>query len=138
MSALIQLSSLYRIEPLTGDNYPPWKEKMRWILFEQDLWEHASGEAKKPEPADTTNVTDPEKQAIADWMKRDQQAFVAISLHISDNYLVYTYGALTTHGAWLALLTIFEARGLLGIINVRQEFFPYLCSRGQTYGGAHT
>ena len=43
MSALIQPSSLYRIEPLTGDNYPAWKEKMRWILLEQDLWEHALG-----------------------------------------------------------------------------------------------
>ena len=42
MSALIQLSLLYWIEPLTGDNYPAWKEKMCWILFEQDLWEHAS------------------------------------------------------------------------------------------------
>jgi Domain of unknown function (DUF4219)/gag-polypeptide of LTR copia-type len=131
MCALIQSSLLYRIEPLTGDNYPPWKETMQWILFEQDLWEHASGEAKKPEPANTTNITDPEKQVIADWMKRDQQAFMAISLRISDDYLVYTYGALTTHGVWLALLTIFEARGPLGIINVCQDFFHIFVAEGR-------
>ena len=101
MSALIQPSSLYRIEPLTGDNYPMWKEKMRWILLEQDLWEHALGEAIKPELANTHKVTDSEKQVIADWMKKDQQAFVAISLCISDDYLVYTYSALMACGVWL-------------------------------------
>ena len=72
MSALIQPSSLYRIKPITGDNYPMWKEKMHWILLEQDLWEHASGEAMKPEPANTHKVTDSEKQVITDWMKKDQ------------------------------------------------------------------
>ena len=66
MSALIQLSLLYWIEPLTGDNYPMWKEKMCWILLEQDLWEHASGEAIKPEPDDMHKVTDSEKRAITD------------------------------------------------------------------------
>ena len=130
MSALIQLSSLYQIEPLTGDNYPAWKEKMRWILLEQDLWEHALGEAMKPEPADTHKVTDSEKWAIADWMKKDQQAFAAISLHISDDYLVYTYGASMACGVWLALLTIFETRGPLGIINVCWDFFHTFVAKG--------
>ena len=61
---------------------------MQWILLEQDLWEHVLGEAMKPELADTAKVTTPEKQVITDWMKRDQQAFTAISLLISD-VLVY-------------------------------------------------
>ena len=75
-------------------------------------------ETTKPEPADTAKVTASEKQAITDWMKRDQQAFAAISSQISDNYLVYTYSASMTCGVWLALLTIFEVRVPLGIINV--------------------
>ena len=103
---------------------------MRWILLEQDLWEHASGEAIKPEPDDTHKVTNSEKRAIADWMKKDQQAFAAISLCISDDYLVYTYGASTACGVWLALLTIFEARGLLGIINMHQDFFCTFVAEG--------
>ena len=65
------------------------------ILLEQDLWEHASGEAIKPEPDDTHKVTNSEKRVIADWIKKDQQAFAAIRLRISNNYLVYTYGAST-------------------------------------------
>ena len=130
MSALIQPSLLYWIEPLTGDNYPAWKEKMCWILLEQDLWEHASGEAIKPEPDDMHKVTDSEKRTIADWMKKDQQAFAAISLHISNDYLVYTYGASMARGVWLALLTIFEARGPLGIINVYQDFFCTFVAEG--------
>ena len=108
MSALIQPSSLYWIKPLTGDNYSAWKEKMCWILLEQDLWEHASGEAMKPEPANAHKVTDSEKQTIANWMKKDQQAFMAISLRISNNYLVYTYGASMAHGVLLWISLIFH------------------------------
>ena len=55
---------------------------------------------------------------------------MAISLHISDDYLVYTYGASTARGVWLALLTIFEARGPLGIINMRQDFFRTFVAEG--------
>ena len=44
----MQLSSLYQIDPLTGDNYSAWKENMHWILLEQDLWEHISWQAVKP------------------------------------------------------------------------------------------
>ena len=44
----MQLSSLYQIDPLTGNNYSAWKEKMHWILLEQDLWEHISWQAVKP------------------------------------------------------------------------------------------
>ena len=55
---------------------------------------------------------------------------MAISLQISNNYLVYTYSALTAHGVWLALLTIFEARGPLGIINVHHDFFCTFVAEG--------
>ena len=96
-TALTQPSSLYQIDLLTGDNYPAWKEKMRWILLEQGLWEHASGEAEMPVLADPDKVTGPEWKAIADWTRKDQQAFVAISLHISNDYLVYTYNATMAH-----------------------------------------
>ena len=63
-------------------------------------------------------------------MKKDQQAFTAISLRISDDYLVYTYGASMARGVWLALLTIFEARGPLGIINVCRDFFRTFVAEG--------
>ena len=122
-TALTQPSSLYQIDPFTGDNYPAWKEKMHWILLEQSLWEHALGEAEMLVPADPNKVTGPEWKVIADWTRKDQQAFAAISLCISNDYLVYTYNAMTARSVWLALLTIFQARGPLGIINVRRDFF---------------
>ena len=129
-TALTQPSSLYQIDPLTGDNYLAWKEKMHWILLEQGLWEHASGEAEIPVLADPDKVTGPERKAIADWTRKDQQAFAAISLHISDDYLVYTYDATMARSVWLALLTIFQARGPLGIINVRRDFFCTFAEEG--------
>ena len=70
-ATLMQPSSLYQIDPLTSDNYSAWKERIHWILLEQDLLEHISGQAVKPELADSQTVINPEKKkVIADWMKR--------------------------------------------------------------------
>ena len=129
-TALTQLSSLYQIDLLTSDNYLAWKEKMHWILLEQGLWEHASGEAEMPVPADPDKVTGPERKVIADWTRKDQQDFVAISLCISNDYLVYTYNAMMACSVWLALLTIFQARGPLGIINIHCDFFRTFAEEG--------
>jgi len=78
MSLVTQPSSLYRIDPLTGDNYLAWKEKLQWTLIEQDLWGHASGDAMRPTPQDKNNVTAVEMQVISDWEKKDQETYAAI------------------------------------------------------------
>jgi len=117
-------SNLYQIEPLIGGaNYSAWKMKLRWILIDQDLWGHVTGVDKRPEPVDTNVVTPAEQQEIIDWDRKDQQAYVAICLRISDDYIVYTYNTTTSKGVWDTLATIFEASGPIGIINTRREFF---------------
>ncbi len=60
---------------------------------------------------------------MTEWDQKDQQANVAICLRISDDYIVYTYNTTTSKGVWDALAMIFEASGLIGIINMRREIF---------------
>ena len=67
-------STLYRIEPLTGANYSAWKLKLRWVLIEQDLWGHVTGNVVWPVPADINAVTAAEQQSMDDWEQKDQQA----------------------------------------------------------------
>jgi len=125
-------SNLYRIEPLIGGaNYSTWKMKLRWILIDQDLWGHVTGVDKRPEPVDTNAVTPAEQQEIIDWDRKDQQAYAAICLRISDDYIVYTYNTTTSKGVWDALATIFEASGLIGIINTQREFFQTFAQEGE-------
>ena len=126
----IQPASLYRIDAFTGDNYAPWKEKIRWILIEQDLWGYVSGEVKKPVCTDPSKPTSHETEAIAEWNKRDQQAFATISLHISDAYLVYTHNAKTSHELWLTLAITFESKGPVGIVNTHRELFTTFAEEG--------
>ncbi len=110
-------SNLHRIEPLTGANYSTWKIKLRWILIDQDLWGYVTGVDKRPKPADMNTVTAVEQQEMTEWDRKDQQAYAAICLWISDDYIVYTYNTTTSKGVWDALMTIFEASGPIGIIN---------------------
>src|SRR6266481_3898951 len=116
-------SNLHRIEPLTGANYSACKIKLRWILIDQDLWGYVTGVDKQPEPVDMNTVTAVERQEMTEWDQKDQQAYAAICLRISNDYIVYTYNMTTSKGVWDALVTIFEASRLISIINTRREFF---------------
>ena len=83
-----------------------------------------------PVPANPNKVTGPEQKVIADWTRKDQQAFAMINLCISDDYLVYTYDARMACSVWQALLTIFQARGPLDIINICCDFFHTFAEEG--------
>src|SRR6266481_7772536 len=68
---------------------------------------------------------------MTEWDRKDQQAYAAICLRISDDYIVYTYNTTTLKGVWDALTTIFEASGPIGIINMRREFFRTFSQEGE-------
>ena len=123
--------TLYCIEPLTGANYSMWKLKLHWVLIKQELWGHVTRNMAWPVLADVNVVTAAEQQSIDDWEWRDQQAYVAICLRISDEYIVYTYNTTTATKVWDTLMTIFEANGLISIINTWQEFFHTFAQEGK-------
>src|SRR6266481_2383857 len=97
-------SNLHRIKPLTGANYSAWKIKLRWILIDQDLWGYVTGVNKQPELVDMNAITAAEQQEMIEWDQKDQQAYVAICLQISNDYIVYTYNMTTSKGIWDALV----------------------------------
>src|SRR6266481_9692306 len=123
--------NLHRIKPLTGANYSAWKIKLRWILIDQDLWGYVTRVDKRPEPVDTNTVTAMERQEMTEWDQKDQQAYAAICLRISDDYIVYTYNTTTSKGIWDALATIFEASRPIGVINTRCEFSRTFAQEGE-------
>ena len=123
--------NLHQIEPLTGANYSAWKLKLCWILIEQDLWCYVTGDVTRPVPVDTNSVTAVEWQQMAKWDWKDQQAYAAISLRISDDYIVYTYNTSTSKQVWDALTTLFEASILISIINTQHKFFWTFAQEGE-------
>ena len=102
---------------LTNTNYSMWKLKLCWVLIEQDLWGHVTGNVAQPVPANVNVVTAAEQQVIDNWEQKDQQAYAAICLCISNKYIVYTYNMTTAKKVWDTLMTNFEASGPIGIIN---------------------
>ena len=119
-TATISSSSLYRIEPLKGENYATWKVKMKLILMDTGMWGHADGTAQRPDPAEDTAV-------IRQWERDDQLALSAICLRVADTHLVYVSGAKTAAEAWRALSDMFEAKGPIGIVIARRKFFRAQC-----------
>ena len=82
-------TSTYKIDPLNGDNYTAWQQRLEWILDDLELWDVTTGAELMPMPADSAAVTAAEKQAIVVWKKQDKKAHKEICLRISDEYLVY-------------------------------------------------
>src|SRR6266481_2227139 len=68
---------------------------------------------------------------MTEWDQKDQQAYVAICLWISDDYIIYTYNTTTSKGIWDALVTIFEASRPISIINTQREFFRMFAQEGK-------
>ena len=66
-------ASTYKIDPLNGDNYTAWRQRLEWILDDLELWDVTTGAELMPMPADSVAVTAAEKQAIAVWKKQDKR-----------------------------------------------------------------
>ena len=100
------------------------------VLDDLDLWDIANGNEFKPIPADANNVQAAERQAMADWAKKDKKTRKENFLRISDERQVYIDDAMTGHEIWTRLQDIFEPRGAVGVINLRREFFRTFAEDG--------
>ena len=110
-------TSTYKIDPLNGDNYTAWRQRLEWILDDLELWDVTTGAEPMPMPADSAAVTAAEKQAIAVWKKQDKKARKEICLRISDEYLVYRNESPTAKSAWDTLQGIFESKASIGVVT---------------------
>ena len=63
-------------------------------------------------------------------MKYDHEAYIAICLHISDQYIVYSHGVKDAHDLWMILATIFKVKGPNGIMNTCCKFFHTFIEEG--------
>ena len=72
----------YKIDPLNGDNYTAWRQRLEWILDDLELWDITTGAQLMPMPADSAAVMAAERQAIAFWKKTDKKARKEICLQI--------------------------------------------------------
>ena len=116
-------ANTYKINPLSGDNYTAWWRCLKWILDDQELWEVTAGLETKLIPSKNNAITEGEKQAIADWRKKDKRVKKEICLRISDEYLVYIDQTMTVSELWTGLQSIFESKAAIGVVNLRREFF---------------
>ena len=109
--SLASNNTSHKIDPLNGDNYAAWQCCLKWILDDQDLWDITIGIEAEPTLTDPNNVTVAERQAIADWKRKDKKARKEICLHISDEHLIYIDQFMGSHTIWTRLQGIFESKG---------------------------
>ena len=128
--SLASANNSYKIDPLNRDNYSAWFCRLEWILDNLDLWDITIGADAEPVLADPSNITMAERQAIADWKKKDKKARKEICLHISDEHLVYIDQFMGSHAIWTRLQEIFESKGAVGIINLCCDFFHTFAKDG--------
>ena len=77
----------------------------------------------EPTPVDLNNVTEAERQVIADWKRKDKKVRKEICLCISDEHLIYIDQFMGSHTIWTRLQGIFKSKGAVRIVNLCQDFF---------------
>ena len=123
-------NTTFKIDPLNGDNYTAWRRCLMVILDDLELWDIANGSEMKPILTGVNETQAVERQAIADWIKKDKKTRKEIFLCISDEHQVYIDDAMTGYEIWTRLQDIFESRGAVGVVNLRREFFRTFAEDG--------
>lgn len=125
----------FKIEALTGaENWQTWKVRLSDILNDADLWDYVSGELSCPSPP-SPNATAEAKaeieKTIKEWRSKDRRALTAIRLRVADKILIYVKAAQTSHDTWKKLETMYEAQGVLAIVQARRKMFRAACTKDQ-------
>ena len=112
-------NNTYKINPLNGDNYMAWSQRLEWILDNLDLWDVTIGRETEPLLVNADKITVIEQQETNDWRKRDKKAKKEICLKVADEQLVYINQTMSAFAVWTSLQAIFESKGAMGIVNLR-------------------
>lgn len=87
------------IEPLTYDNYNTWKNSMRMVLIDADLWYFATN---SPPNQSTTP-----KSTVAEYNTKTMKALAKIYLNCSKEVQPYLYDRNSGYEAWTHLQELF-------------------------------
>lgn len=123
-------STFLRIEMLQAHNWLPWKRRVNAVACEKGLDGYFTGTNPRPVPKDPKAVTDEEKKTIATWEKEDRKAQGILILTISDSEMIHITGATSAKEMWDQLRTVKEARGVVGIMSARRQFYRIRAEEG--------
>ena len=119
--------SMYKIEPLTKDNWVGWKQHVWSLLEERDFDGYANSTIIRP--------TEAAKQVA--WDKKDRAAMRGIKLCIGDKNMGHILSTKTSKQMWDHLVQIRERRGTQGILSAQRQLHRTVAEEGAEIGRAH-
>ncbi|HEV7737029.1 MAG TPA: DDE-type integrase/transposase/recombinase [Chlamydiales bacterium] len=123
-------SHWHRIEPLTRDNWPNWRQKVEWVLSELDMYDHVTVPRPRPVPIEGVTITADITAAQREWDRRDEKVRREIGMRIGDEFMVYARGERTAASLWARLTSIFESSEAINVLTIRREFFRTQAEEG--------
>lgn len=109
------------IEQFKGDNFQNWKFRVESLLLENDLIECVEN-AKFPKLIDKDNNA----------RKKDNRAKNLIIQSIHDSKLSIVRGKPTAYSMWLALVDMFEKKGLCGKLMLKKKLLNMKMTQSET------
>jgi gag-polypeptide of LTR copia-type len=117
-----KLTSLYgKIELLTADNYPIWKDRTLAILEDAEL-EEVLDVSKKPQDSQTDE--------LAEWNKMDKKVKGQIRLTVSGDQFQHILGVQTAAEMWSNLKMVNEGVGAMGLWAAMRRFYRMTAEEG--------
>jgi hypothetical protein len=99
------------IEPLNGENYAVWSQRMEMLLVHKKLWK---------------GVTEPEADA-----DRSTEAKVLIGLNVTEQYLGHVVAARNAEQAWDELEKVFKGKTMARKLQLKRELMTLKQESGE-------
>ena len=113
--------SIWKIEPLTNDNWLGWKQWVWALLEERDLDGYVDGSMARPTKSGTMQST---------WDKKDRAVMQCVKLTIGDANMSHILGAATSKQMRDQIAQLCERQGAQGILLAQRRLYRAIAKEG--------
>lgn len=125
------------IDKLTASNYATWREDVRVVLLERNLWDcvmAAPTELVESPEKEGTSRKDGDSRAVARVSVRRAQAYSILYLNVSSEFRPLLAGVEDPHEAWNILENYFRPNSRASVVELTNEFFECKIKPGESMG----
>ena len=115
--------SIYKIEPLNGNNFQSWKYNMKLILMERGLWGFIQGTESSP-------AADAAADIVNAYKLKSDKAYSLIALSIEKSLQIHIVSTVNPKVAWDKLVKHFEFISITQVVRITRKFYAATMQEG--------
>ena len=122
MISNIEFNQLIKKLKTDGSNWIMFQCHFMIVMNDHELYDHLTGDTRKPLPVDAAKPTDAEKASIKEWQKNENKAMSLLVSWLNDSMFTKYMRKTTIVEIWAGLITEFLMHSMLKHLNMHADF----------------